>query len=117
MRRIRIIQEEQLDNMLSRRKASRIETYTVDTEYVKKNPAYLALSVLEQKAYLLHLTGKINNEIGAELDLKPYQVTRLLQGIRAKLLYLYGFRTLLAEHPEFKRKFYNEQLTNDSHSS
>lgn len=117
MRRVKIVEESHLDRLLRSRQARKLKTFTVDTDYVKSNPAFLALSGLEQKAFLMHLLGKINNDIGKELNLKPYQVTRLLQGIKAKLSYLYGFRTLLTQHPDFERKFYNEHDTNDSYRS
>lgn len=83
-------------------------TDSIDNEYVVKNPAFQALSKLEQEAWIMHLNGCSNNSICERFKLKPYQATRLLQAVLSKLNYLLRFREILdcEYNMEYKRRFY-----------
>lgn len=112
----KVMEVGQIVSLENSKKARQICSDSIDLDAVRNNPAFIALSELEQEIYLIHLNGRSNNYICERFELKPYQVTRIIQGIKAKLNYLYHFRNVLERFPGWRKKFYSikEELPHDT---
>ena len=76
---------------------------------MKENPAFKALSEVEQSIYLMFLGGMMHKDIAEAVGLTRCQVTRLLNIIKGKIRYLLHFRNELQNNPDYSRKFYLQE--------
>lgn len=88
------------------KKAHAIKTDSIDFERIKENPAFKALSEIEQTAYLMYLGGMLHKDIAETLGIERSRVTKLLNIVKGKIRFLFYFRTELLNDPEYLRKFY-----------
>ncbi|MBP5468372.1 MAG: hypothetical protein J6Z11_03920 [Candidatus Riflebacteria bacterium] len=88
------------------KKGHAIRIDSINFDRVKENPAFKALSEVEQSIYLMFLGGMMHKDIAQALNLTRCQVTRLLNIAKGKIRYLLNFRGELMNNPEYLKKFY-----------
>ena len=69
------------------------------------NPAVEALTKMEQDVWRLRVCGHTLKEIGDIVELKEFQVCRVVKGIEDKFKYLLQFRQVLFAHEQMLAKF------------
>ncbi len=89
------------------KKAHTIRTDSINFDKVKANPAFKALSEIEQSIYLMFLGGMMHKDIANAIGLTRCQVTRLLNIAKGKIRYLWHFRNVLDDEPVYKKKFFS----------
>lgn len=103
----KVLSVDQITYLVERaKKAHSIKIDSINFDKVRENPAFKALSEVEQSIYLMFLGGMMHKDIAEALNLTRCQVTRLLNIVKGKIRYLYNFRGELLNDPEYLKKFY-----------
>lgn len=77
-----------------------------DLNFIQNHPCFQALNEQEKDIYLCYRMGWKNYETAEKLGLRPDQVCRKIQEIKARFGYLLRFREILKTNKKARKKFF-----------
>jgi DNA-binding NarL/FixJ family response regulator len=105
----KVLSEIAIDLRLAKNKAQHIKP---DSIHCDENPAVQALPEIEREIWKMHCQGVMGKEIAQILGLRKDEVSRALNGIRAKLQFLVAFRITLEQQPLLREKYFKNCAEN-----